>query len=92
LTVVPKAFQTPPKKEINSAVKTYLRYLYGFKYCTRCGEWVKPEDIDYRSAPNNPNLQIARCPDCAITLRSGPKGEKSKKRIIEATGGVFKRY
>ena len=92
MTVVPKAFQTPPKKEINSAVKTYLRYLYGYKYCTKCGEWVKPEDIDYRPAPSDSNRLVARCPDCAIILRSGPKGEKSKKRIIEATGGSLKRY
>jgi hypothetical protein len=73
-------------------IKTKYRYLFGFKYCTKCGIWVRPEEIDYRPAPSDPNRQIPRCPDCAVTLRSSPKGEKSKKWLTEATGGVWKHY
>jgi NAD-dependent SIR2 family protein deacetylase len=73
-------------------VKIRYRYQYGFKYCTKCGIWVRPEEVDYRPLPSNPNLQVPRCPECGRTLRSRPKYEAAKKRITETTGGVWKRH
>jgi len=54
----------------------YSMYNKGFVYCSRCGKWIKKEDV------KNNGKGKPRCPECNFQVRIKPR--KRKRRVVFA--------